>query len=108
MKTINKLELMTRIANALNWGQMKADVALPAIETIIENYTACTFNRELGHTIEDVVTKDYANELFAYLLPRYSITREERLLFKSLRKEIEYEMIVHHLPYREAIQEWFK
>ena len=112
--------LINKISKILNWGQMKADVAIPAIERIVNNYAYVLTevygvdplsDPELKRAFEkDVVTMP-ADCLFSYLIIG-SVNdldkEEENAMFKSLRREIENEMIVHHLPYREAINEWFK
>ena len=113
----NNAILIQKIAKILNWGQMKADVAIPAIERIINNY-AYVVSEVYGVDLTDpelerVFQKDIitmpADNLFSYLLIS-SINEkwENVVMFVSLRREIENEMIVHHLPYREAIKEWFK
>ena len=111
--------LIQKISKILNWGQMKADVAIPAIERIINNY-AFVITEVYGIDLTDpeldkVFQKDIvtlpADCLFSYLIIGSvddACKHEDIAMFKSLRREIEYEMIVHHLPYREAINEWFK
>ena len=116
----HNLILINKISKILNWGQMKADVAIPAIERIVNNYAYLLSevygvdllsDPELEKCFEkDIVTMP-ADCLFSYLIIDSiddSCSQEEIAMFKSLRREIENEMIVHHLPYREAINEWFK
>lgn len=98
---------------------MKADVAIPAIERIINNYAyiiSDVYGVDLTDPeLERVFQKDIvtmpADCLFSYLIINSVddvCKREDIAMFISLRREIENEMIVHNLPYREAIKEWFK
>ena len=111
--------LIQKLSKILNWGQMKADVAIPAIERIINNYAYVITevygidltDPELEKCFEKDIVTIPADCLFSYLIISSvnDLDKDEDIaMFKSLRREIENEMIVHHLSYQEAIKEWFK
>jgi hypothetical protein len=77
----------------LGWGDMLAQVAIPACEEILEHITI------------DEASKMTANRIFGVL--GGSAPEEDILSLISLRAEIEYEMR-HGVNHWDAISEWWK
>ena len=114
MFTFNNLHLA--ISKKLGWGDMLAEIALPAI-----NYMATALIHvvtiETGDLISDeralyALSKSYTpDEVFGLLAPIDFITKShwDEMVhdFISLRWEIE-DCMRHGMRHQEAIAEWFK
>ena len=102
------------ISNKLGWGDMLAEIALPAIDRIINGFANMSMEMygtpESELHLEKTMPKEDADVLFTYLLTqsvedKYSL--EDLQLFISLREEIEAYMRKGD-DYQTAINEWFK
>lgn len=102
------------ISNKLGWGDMLAEIALPAIDRIINGFANTSMEMygisESELHLEETMPKTDADVLFTYLLvqtveDKYSL--EDLHLFISLRGEIE-DYMRHGDDYQTAINEWYK
>lgn len=105
-----------QLSNKLGWGEMSAEIAIPAMDKMLQNFNFCM--EEAGcreFTFEDFVCLvcDWQNmpadEIFKYLYVD-EICKEDTedcYLFISLRGEIE-EYMSRGYSHQDAIDEWFK
>ena len=107
-------DLHLAISNKLGWGDMLAEIALPAIQQIINGFANITMEMygtpETELHLEETMPKMDVDVLFTYLLTQsiedgYSL--KDLRMFISLRGEIE-DYMRHGCNYQEAIAEWFK
>jgi len=107
-------QLHLAISAKLGWGDMLAEIALPAVDRIVNNFANVSMEMygmsEAELHLYEVMPKMEANVLFSYLLTssvedHYSL--KEIHDFINLRGEIENDMR-HGIPHQEAIAEWFK
>lgn len=108
-----KFENFMKLSRHLGWQDMLSQVAMPAIEEIINNHlemisdvTGDCFDED--HVVTDLLQWS-SDEVFWLLSPsRYSsLTSYYKSMFISLRNEIETEMRSGS-SYQEAISEWWK
>lgn len=102
------------ISDKLGWGDMLAEIALPAIDTIVSHYIGL-----ISDATGDVLRPDHAAEFLINHWNSDSIfgllwlnelgyeDSSELAQFISLRGKIETDMR-HGYNYQEAIAEWFK
>ena len=116
------------ISDKLGWGDMLAEITLPAIQVIINNYNRIRKEfiipiQELGiedpeiaedlicfPTIDKSLATEDSDEIFLYLYAQcYHDTVQFDMVydFISIRGEIE-EYMRRGYNYQEAIAEWFK
>lgn len=83
------------ISEKLGWGDMLAEIALPAIQQILDNCAKeCSMQIEepVGYeTLEDDILRMDGDDLFAHLI-EVGDPREDYLLIVALRGEIEADM----------------
>lgn len=105
-----------QLSNKLGWGEMSAEIAIPAMDKMLQNFNFCM--EEAGcreFTFEEFVCLvcDWQNmsadEIFGYLFVDELIKEGSdcHKMFVNLRFEIEREMF-HGASYQEAIDEWFR
>lgn len=95
---MDKFDVTLELSKKLNWGKMMSQIALPAIDAIID------FAHHIGITDEYLLTLD-GNDIFGLLAG--DVTAEDCEKFISLRCEIE-EYMMNGDSYTEAISEWWK
>lgn len=109
-------DLHLAISEKLGWGDMLAKIAVPAIDTIINNYNRVKkeVDQDLQFsawpTLEAFLQESDTEDVFEFLYIQcyYDSTDYEMLNdFTSLRGEIESYMR-NGYNYQEAIAEWFK
>lgn len=100
------------ISNKLGWGDMLAEIALPAIDRMITNYIG-HFSDATGDilSVEDagsVMSGFESDDLFSLIAsPYYPEWEQMRDDLINLRGEIE-EYMRRGYDYQTAIAEWFK
>lgn len=105
-----------QLSNKLGWGEMSAEIAIPAMDKMYENFNHCMYEATLEtFSFEEFVacvlswTNHTSDEIFKYLYVD-EICKEDTedcYLFVSLRGEIE-EYMRRGYSYQDAINEWFK
>ena len=103
-----------QLSNKLGWGDMLAEVAMPAIDAIITNHGS-HINDYTGDVIdaedlaESLLLDSWSpDDIFSLLVsPYYAVWEQEKEIFTSLRWEIE-EYMRRGMSYLEAIGEWYK
>ena len=102
------------ISNKLGWGDMLAEIALPAIQVIINSFANISMEMygisESKLHLDEVMPRMEADNLFSFLLlssVEDGYSHKDLQLFISLRGEIE-DYMRHGCNYQEAIAEWFK
>lgn len=106
---MDKLQLMQGLSKVLGWGDMRATIALPAIEHMINTHIARMAQKAgVSLTPEDC---DYllewkSDHIFGLLMPGDvdEWTARKYHTFLAVREEIEMEMRVG-FTYQEAIEE---
>ena len=102
------------ISDKLGWGDMLAEIALPAIDRIVNNFANVSMEMygvpEAELHLDEVMLKMEADVLFSYLITssiedHYSL--KDIHDFINLRGEIEYGLRCGY-DYKSAIAEWFK
>lgn len=105
------ISLHLAISDKLGWGDMLAEIALPAIQQILENAAkqrSAQMEKPVGYeSIQDDLLAMSAEDLFVLLCSSERLWEWERHLFLSLRGEIETRMR-NGDDYQTAINEWFK
>lgn len=104
---MDKLQLMQGLSKVLGWGDMRATIALPAIEHMIDTHIARMAQKAgVSLTPEDC---DYllewkSDHIFGLLMPGEEWTARKYHAFLAVREEIEMEMRVG-FTHQEAIEE---
>ena len=103
-----------QLIDKLGWGDMLAEIAIPAIDSILSNYigniaeaTGDVLDSELAAScLIDKWDGDHIFGLLAATSSRFYGSEDEKL-FISLRNEIEY-LMRNDEPHELAIAEWWK
>lgn len=102
-----------QLSNKLGWREMSAEIAIPAMDKMHENFNHCLYEATLQtFSLEEFVAcvlSWTSDDIFKYLYVD-EICKEDTedcYLFVSLRGEIE-EYMSRGYSYQDAINEWFK
>lgn len=108
-----KFENFMKLSRHLGWQDMLSQVAMPAIQEIVDNYLALKARWGFGGLSEEKAVArllEWSPEgvfaLLGYNGEDWAGSKEEHM-FISLRGEIEFEMRSGS-SYQEAIAEWYK
>lgn len=94
---MDKLSLAIQLSSRLNWGDMLAHIALPALDAI------CNEAFLLGLSDDDILSLK-PNDIFGLLVG--DINQEDYQAFIAARPRIEQEML-NGVPYLDAIHMWY-
>ena len=99
------------ISEKLGWGDMLAEIALPAIQQILENAAeqcSAQIEEPVGYELlEDDILAMSSDALFTLLYSPKHLSEEEQHTLLSLRGEIE-DYMRRGYNHTTAIAEWFK